>query len=141
MPTQAKNISKTSYKNVKGTPEQERAKMCAKAKYDMGYFDSQEFLDTRNQVALTQKVVRCLVSTRGPCEDTINVFQNCTRLQAQQLVKRLKKISIKQRNKQCQTKKKIKTNLIFCLRRATTLLQSGERQLSRRSSSRRFRNG
>ena len=50
MPAQAKNISKTSYKNVKGSPEQERAKRCAKVKDDMGYFNSQEFLDARNQI-------------------------------------------------------------------------------------------
>ena len=30
------------------TPEQERAKMCAKIKYDMGYFNSQEYLTARN---------------------------------------------------------------------------------------------
>ena len=49
-PEKSKNISKTSYKDVKGSPEEERAKKCAKAKSDWEYYQTAEFERTRNWV-------------------------------------------------------------------------------------------
>jgi hypothetical protein len=49
MPAAAKNISKTDYRNVKGSPEEERKKKCAQAKKDFSYLGSAEYNGIRNQ--------------------------------------------------------------------------------------------